>query len=231
MEVSGRTERDGEIDRVVTALQSRQNLKEPQMKTSPAPRKVYQGVTSRHQMFRMFDRHARRPDRFEDDATLIYAGEWFEINEAEHDAMFEVLPSLWIRGSMFAMRELLTGSVTSVFFALRIDGTVRYFHAYCDLSDGQAVERMRLTIIERETRPVRAMTRDERLEHIWSTTADDYRGYAGKRWPATEYGKRTVMFHARLGGATLKLLDGLSNEEIAAKLPVHLRHLPDTVAA
>ena len=88
-----------------------------------------------------------------------------------------------------------------------------------------------LTIIERETRPVRAMTRDERLEHIWSTTADDYRGYAGKRWPATEYGKRTVMFHARLGGATLKLLDGLSNEEIAAKLPVHLRHLPDTVAA
>ena len=201
------------------------------MKTSPAPRKVYQGVASRHQMFRMFDRHARRPDRFEDDATLIYAGEWFEISEAEHDSMFEVLPPLWIRGSMFAMREFLTGSVTSVFFALRIDGTFRYFHAYCDLSDGQAVERMRLTIIEREIRPVRAMTRDERLEHIWSSTADGYRGYASERWPATERGKRTVMSHMRLGGATLKLLDGLSDDEIAAKLPVHLRHLPDAVAA
>jgi len=201
------------------------------MKTSLAPRKIYEGVASRHQMFRMFDRHAQRPSRFEDNATPLYAGEWFEINEAEHDAMFEVLPPLWICGSMFAMREFLTGSVTSVFFALRIDGTVRYFHAYCDLSDGQAMERMRLSIIERETRPVRAMTRDERLEHIWSSTADDYRGYAGKRWPATERGKRTVMSQAKLGGTTLKLLDGLCDEEIAAKLPVHLRHLPDAVAA
>ncbi len=35
---------------------------------------------------------------------------------------------------------------------------------------------MRLAIIERETRPVRATTRDERLEHIWSASADAYRG-------------------------------------------------------
>ncbi|OJF90758.1 DUF1419 domain-containing protein [Pararhizobium antarcticum] len=197
----------------------------------PAPRKVYQGVASRHQMFRMFDRHAQRPNRFEDDATSLYAGEWFEISETEHDYMFEILPPLWIRGSMFAMREFLTGSVTSVFFALRIDGAIRYFHAYCDLSDGQAVERMRLAIIEQETRPVRAMTRVERLEHIWSSTADDFRGYAGNRWPAADRGKRTVVSHTKMAGAKLKLLDGLTDDEIAAKLPVHLRHLPDAVAA
>lgn len=197
----------------------------------PAPRKVYQGVASRHQMFRMFDRHAQRPNRFEDDATLLYAGEWFEISEAEHDYMFEILPPLWIRGSLFAMREFLTGSVTSVFFALRIDGAIRYFHAYCDLSDGRAVERMRLAIIERETRPVRAMTRAERLEHIWSSTADEFRSYTGNRWPAADRGKRTVMSYAKLDGTGLRLLDGLTDGEIAAKLPVHLRHLPDAVAA
>lgn len=201
------------------------------MTSFPAPRKIYQGVANRHQMFRMFDRRAGRPDRFEGDPTPLYAGEWFEIGEAEHDYMFEILPPLWIRGSMFAMREFLTGSVTSVFFALRIDGTIRYFHGYCDLSDHGAIERMRLAIIDRETRPVRAMTREERLEHIWSSTADDYRGYAGERWPETDRGKRTVMFYARPGGTTLKLLDDLTDNEIAAKLPVHLRHLPEAVAA
>lgn len=201
------------------------------MTSFPAPRKVYHGVADRHQMFRMFDRHAARPGRFEDDATPLYAGEWFETGEAEHDYMFEILPPLWIRGSMFAMREFLTGSVTSVFFALRIDGTIRFFHGYCDLSAKGAVECMRLAILDRETRPVRAMTRSERLEHIWSSTADGYRGYANERWPAADEGKRTVMCHTKLGGTTLKLLDGLTDDEVAAKLPVHLRYLPDAVAA
>ncbi|MDP0919564.1 DUF1419 domain-containing protein, partial [Klebsiella pneumoniae] len=77
----------------------------------------------------------------------------------------------------------MTGSVTSIFFALRIDGVIRHFHGYCDLSDGSAVEAMRVAIIDRESRPVRAMTRNERLDHIWSATADTYRGYAGDRWP------------------------------------------------
>ena len=97
--------------------------------------KIFQGVADRRQMFRMFDRHAQRPNRWEDDAGALYAGEWFEISEREHDYMFEILPPLWMRGDMFAMREFLTDSVTSVFFALTIDGRVRHFHGYCDLSD------------------------------------------------------------------------------------------------
>lgn len=35
--------------------------------------------------------------------------------------MFEILPPLWMRGEMFAMREFLTGSITSIFFSLKID--------------------------------------------------------------------------------------------------------------
>ncbi|NTF91674.1 DUF1419 domain-containing protein [Agrobacterium rhizogenes] len=201
------------------------------MNPSPVIRKVFQGVASRQQMFRMFDRHAQRPNRWEGDASPPYAGEWFEIGEAEHDYMFEILPPLWIRGAMFAMREFLTGSVTSVFFALRIDGVIRHFHGYCDLSDGQAVERMRVEIIERESRPVRAMTREERLEHIWSITADDYRGYAGDRWDEAARGKRTIMLYGGAVGSTLKLLNELTEDEIAAKLPVQLRHLPSPIAA
>jgi len=201
------------------------------MNTSPAIRKVYQGVADRHQMFRMFDRHAQRPDRWNGDATSLYSGEWFEIRENEHDYMFEILPPLWICGSMFAMREFLTGSITSVFFALRIDGAIRHFHGYCDLSDTSSVENMRLAITERETRPVRAMTRDERLNHIWSSTADDYRGYAGDRWPYALRGKKTIILYGGAAGTTLKLLEDLTDDEIAAKLPVHLRHLPVSIAA
>lgn len=58
--------------------------------------------------------------------------------------MFEILPPLWTRGSIFAMREYLTGSVTSVFFTLRINGAIRHFHSYCDLSDRSAVEHLLL---------------------------------------------------------------------------------------
>lgn len=200
------------------------------MTVSPI-RKVYQGIADRRQMFRMFDRHAQRPNRWTADEGALYSGEWFEITEREHDYMLDILPPLWIRGSIFAMREFLTGSVTSVFFALRIDGQIRYFHGYCDLADKTAVERMRVAIINRESRPVRAMTRAERLEHIWSITADDYRGYAGERWPEAVRGKRTVILYSQGEGTILKLLDDLSNAEIFAKLPVHLRHLPEPVAA
>ncbi|MBY2939545.1 DUF1419 domain-containing protein [Rhizobium leguminosarum] len=198
---------------------------------SPAIAKVFQGVASRQQMFRMFDRHAQRPNRWDGDAAPFYADEWFEIGETEHDYMFEILPPLWIRGSMFAMREYMTGSVTSVFFALRIDEAIRYFHGYCDLSDKASVETMRVAIIERESRPVRAMTRQERLEHIWSTTADDCRGYAGDKWPQSARGKRTVVLYGGNEGTFLKLLEELTDGEIAVKLPVHLRHLPSPIAA
>ena len=201
------------------------------MTSSTSIRKVFQGVASRQQMFRMFDRHHERPNRWEDEPARLYSGEWFEIGEAEHDYMFEILPPLWIRGPMFAMREYLTGSVTSVFFALHIDGAIRHFHAYCDLADKDSVERMRIAIIERESRPARAMTRGERLEHIWSSTAGDYRGYAGTRWPEAMRGQRTVVLYGGSEGTFLKLLDELTEAEIAAKLPVHLRHLPSPIAA
>lgn len=201
------------------------------MSTPSAIRKVYQGIADRHQMFRMFDRHTQRPHRFDGDASTLYAGEWFEITECEHDYMFEILPPLWIRGSMFAMREFLTGSVTSVFFALRIDGVIRFFHAYCDLSDGGSVEAMRLAIIKRETRPVRAMTRDERLEHIWSATADAYRGYSDETAPQYLPGQRVIALYTATGSAMLKLLDDLTDEEIATKLPVQLRHLARAAVA
>jgi hypothetical protein len=182
-------------------------------------------------MFRMFDRHASRPNRSDGEQSAVYAGEWFEINESLYTYMLDILPPLWIRGPVFAMREFMTGSVTSVFFGLRIDEAIRYFHTYCDLADDTSVETMRSTITSRETRPVRAMTRQERLDHIWSTTADDYRGYAGDRWPRALQGHRAVMLYGGQDSAFLKILDSLTDDEIAAKLPVQLRHLPSPQAA
>lgn len=201
------------------------------MHTSLTIRKVFEGVATRPEMYRMFHRHRGDPAMGEGDAQHLFAGEWFEIAECDHDYMLQILPPLWMRADMFAMGEFMTCSVTSIFFALAIDGRPRWFHGYCDLSDRGSPERMKAEIIERELRPVRAMTRDERLEHIWSSTHDDYRGYAGERWPAPMRGRRTVLVYAGQRGTVLKLLDDLTEAEIAAKLPVHLRHLPETVAA
>ncbi|RWB97227.1 MAG: DUF1419 domain-containing protein [Mesorhizobium sp.] len=180
-------------------------------------RKIYFGVADRRQMFRLFDRHAQRPDRWQSDDCALFAGEWFEIARAEHDYMLDILPPLWMRGEMFAMREFLTGSVTSVFYTLRIDGKARYFHAYCDLAQTHSPVEMRDAIVERESWPVKAMTHEERLEHVWSATHDEYRGYAGERFLPEHRGKRTILVY--------------TDEEIAAKLPLHLRHLPIRAAA
>lgn len=201
------------------------------MKIENTIRKIFEGVATRPQMFRLFDRHGQRPDKGGFDAATLYRGEWFEIDETLYDYMLNLLPPLWMRGPIFAMREFMTGSVTSVFFALQIDEAVRYFHTYCDLADSTSVESMRAAIVSRETRPVRAMSREERLEHIWSTTTDDYRGYAGYRWPKPMQGQRTVILYGGKEGRFLKLLDTLTDDEITSKLPVHLRHLPSALAA
>ena len=111
-----------------------------------------------------------------------------------------------------------------------IDGRTRYFHAYCDLAQPRSPVEMRDAIVDRESWPVKAMTRAERLEHVWSATHDEYRGYAGERFLPEHRGKRTILVYG-LGTTELKLLDDLSDDEIAAKLPVHLRHLPILAAA
>ena len=197
--------------------------------TSPI-RKIHFGIADRHQMFRLFDRHAQRLDRWQTDGAKLYAGEWFEIAQAQHDYMLEILPPLWMRGEMFAMREFLTGSITSVFYVLRINGVTRYFHAYCDLSDPRFVYEMRDAIVERERWPVMAMTREERIEHIWSATHDKYRGYAGADFRSEHRGKRSVIVYGR-PGTRFELLESLSDAQISEKLPVHLRHLPLPEAA
>lgn len=199
---------------------------------TPSPiRKVYQGIADRRQMFRMFDRHAQRPNRFEDDAEVLYRGEYFEIGAKEHGYMLEILPPLWVRYDMFAMREFLTGSITSIFFSFLIGGQIRNFHGYCDLADKGSPERMRDAIVARESRPARIMSRVERLEHIWSSTHDEYRGYADGSFPEVQRGKRIVMMCRSWHAREFKLLEQLTDAEIAAKLPVHLRYLPDAVAA
>ncbi|AXA43652.1 hypothetical protein ACVMIX_005019 [Rhizobium leguminosarum] len=203
--------------------------KAPQMITSPATAKVFQGVASRQQMFRMFDRHAQRPNRWDGDAAPFYAGEWFEIGETEYDYMFEILPPLWVRGSMFAMREYMTGSVTSVFFALRIDAAIRYFHGYCDLSDKASVETMRVAIIERESRPVHDAARAARayLEHDCRRLPRLCRRQVAA--VRSRQAHRRAFWRQR--GHFPEAARGTHRRESAVKLPVHLRHLPSPIAA
>jgi hypothetical protein len=204
--------------------------KELPMTLQSSIRKIYSGIADRRQMSRLFDRHAQRPNRWQSDDSALFVGEWFEIGRAEHDYMLDILPPLWMRGEMFAMREFLTDSITSAFYTLRIDGKVRHFHAYCDLAHTRSPVEMRDAIVEREFWPMKAMTHRERLEHVWSTTHDEYRGYAGEGFLPEHRGKRTIVVYG-LGSTELRLLDDLTDEKITAKLPEHLRHLPIRAAA
>jgi Protein of unknown function (DUF1419) len=203
----------------------------PKLSANTPFRKIFEGVASRYQMFQNLNRHSEAPF---DEARLsgsTDAGEWFEITETGYDYMLNILPPLFVRGGLFAMSEFLAGTVTSVFLALCIDGKKRWFHGYCDLDDKGSPEALRAAIIERESHPVRSMTRAERLEHIWSSTHGDYRGYAGQRFAPSKRGQRTVLICSGNTAIGLKLLDELNDEDIAAKLPVQLRDLPELIAA
>ena len=88
----------------------------------------------------------------------------------------------------------------------------------------------KVAIVERERCPVKAMTREERIEHIWSATHDEYRGYAGADFRPEHRGKRTVIVYGK-PGTRFQLLESLTDRQISEKLPVHLRHLPRAQAA
>lgn len=193
----------------------------------PQARKVLEGVATRQQMYALFNRHGQAPFDAERISGRRYAGEWFEVSECDHDRMFEILPPLFLRGDMFAMREFVADAITSVFFSLHINGRPHWFHGYCDLAPDRPCqntpEAMRVAIIEREIRAEQIMTRQEKLDHIWSTTGADFRAYADDRFPVDFRGCQIVLVYSAAAGKVWKRLDALSDVEIAAKLPVQLR--------
>ncbi len=133
----------------------------------PPFRKVLEGTASRQQMYSLFNRHRQAPFDEKRMTGSQYAGEWFEVTERDHDRMSEILPPLFYSGDMFAMREFIGASITSVFFTLSVGGRQRWFHGYCDLAEHHSCgeqsvglpcpDGMRNTILERESRADRTM--------------------------------------------------------------------------
>lgn len=187
------------------------------MTTHPPFRKVLDGVATREQMFQLFNHHRDNPD-LDPLSGKPYSGEWFEIEAAQYHFMLGLLPPLFQRTGMFGMSEYKAGNVTSVFFAIRIRGREHWFHGFCDLTERQSPEKMRAAIIAHETGAIDSMTREEKLEAIWSATHPDFKGIAGDAnpdaWPVEHHGKRTILVYAVGQGTTLKLLEDLSDEEI-----------------
>lgn len=196
------------------------------MPTHPPFRKVFEGVATRTQMLKLFDRHRDAPD-VERISGRPYAGEWFEIGQGEYQFMLDILPPLFMRTGMFGMSEYKAGYVTSVFVAIRIRSRERWFHGFCDLSDKYSPDALRAAIVAHDTRSADSMTREEKLELIWGRTPADYRGIAGSanpdRWPPKLHGKRTVLVNGGGAGTTLKLLEDLTDEEIEDMLPIVFR--------
>jgi hypothetical protein len=68
-----------------------------------------------------------------------------------------------------------------------------------------------------------SLTRRSKLDLIWSRTHPDFRGIAGEvnpeAWRPEQLGRRTILAYKPGVGTVLKLLDDLTDDEIAAKLP------------
>jgi hypothetical protein len=190
------------------------------MTTHPPFRKVFNGVATRQEMFRLFDHHRDDPD-FDPLSGAPYSSEWFEIEGADYHFMLGLLPPLFQRTGMFGLSEYKAGNVTSVFFAIRIRGRERFFHGFCDLTDRQSPDKMRAAIIAHETGAADSMTREEKLEAIWNATHPDFKGIAGKSdpgdWPAEHHGKRFVLVRGE-PDRVLKLLEDLSADEIEIRM-------------
>ncbi|WP_011579026.1 MULTISPECIES: DUF1419 domain-containing protein [Chelativorans] len=190
-------------------------------------RKIHPGVAGGPQMYELFNRGADLPieQRISGEA---YAGGWFEIDQAGYLFMLDMLPPLFMRTGMFGMSEFKAGNVTSVFFEITIRGRRRWFHGHCDLSDRQSPERMRAAIIAFETDAFDSMTRAEKLEAVWHRTHDDFKGIAGAAspdaWPPEHRGKRTILVNGGAVGTVLKLLENLTDAEIAEMLGARRDH-------
>lgn len=196
------------------------------MTTHPPFRKVFDGIATREKMFQLFDRHRDDPD-FDPFSGKPYSAEWFEIEASDFHFMLGLLPPLFQRTGMFGVSEYKASNVTSVFFAIRIRGRERFFHGFCDLGDRQARDKMRAAIIAHETGATDSMTREEKLEAIWTATHPDFKGIAGKSdpggWPAEHHGKRFVLVR---GGPdrVLRLLEELSDDEIDIRMAAIRSH-------
>ncbi len=201
------------------------------MRIDPTFTKIAAGVASHSFMFELLNLQPDCPDS-DRISGAAYAGRWFEIHEQSYEAMLDILPPLFMRPGMFAISELQAGNVGSVFFEIMIAGRRRWFHGYCDLSDPAAPDVMRAAIRLWETGDSSGMSRAEKLQAIWSFTRSDFRGTAGSSIAsdcAEEHrGKPVILIWEPGAGTVSKLLDALTDEEIAAKLPPR-RPLPTAV--
>ncbi|MBS0503177.1 MAG: DUF1419 domain-containing protein [Proteobacteria bacterium] len=188
----------------------------------PPFKKIFNGIATRKQMFELFNRVPDCPlgDRISGKA---YERQWFEIKRESYDSMLEILPPLFMRAGMFAMSELKAGSVGSVFFEIMIDGRNRWFTGYCDFSDHGSPDAMRAGIIGHEKASVAGLSREAKLKLIWARTPADYRGRAGQfdpdSWPTEHHGKRAILVYEPGVGTVQKLLENLTDDEIADRLP------------
>ncbi len=180
-------------------------------------RKIRQGVATRETMYALLNHGVDLPIEQRIDGSA-YAGEWFEITQADYTFMLDILPPLFMRTGIFGMSEFKAGNVTSVFFEITIHGRRRWFHGFCDLSDRFAPDRMRAAIIAFEWHAFDSMTRAEKLEAIWLLMPEEGKGIdegsdASARVPEQQ-GRRTITLRDGTDGPVTKPLEDLTDSEI-----------------
>ncbi len=148
--------------------------------------------------------------------------------------MFEILPPLWMRGEMFAMREFLTGTITSDLLRTadrRADPLTSTAIAIWPIEARPSGCAPRSSSGIRA--PVRAMTqRGAARAHLVEHPRRPIAAMPTERFPAPSAASAPSMVCAPWRGARASRCSiSCPDAEISAKLPVHLRYLPDAIAA
>ncbi len=203
------------------------------MPVHPPFRKVFPLVASREAMFALINRHKHAPFNEVRVNGTLYAGSWFEVDEAQYEEMLNVMPPLFLRPDMFAMSEFNGGKVAMVFVIVAIAAVRRRFLGFCDLAIPNSPEMLRDAIVTRETgpRPER-LTREEKLEAIWNATSWTCKGYTAQgdqqNGEARYLDKRMFVDPAGTRWFTVRrLLDYLSDEQIDRMLPGDTTYLAE----
>lgn len=192
------------------------------MPIDPTFHKVFAQVAPHRTMLELIN---ERPDASEQERASgqVWAGRWFEITRQSYDAMFDMMPPRFMKPDMFAVSELKVGTVGSVFFEIWIGDEKRWFHGFCDLSDRDAPHKMRSAILLWESGETAHLTRNQKLDAIWSFTHRDYRGHipsgANSHGDGPAREGRAILVYIPAFGTVRKRLVDLTDDEIADKLP------------
>jgi hypothetical protein len=137
------------------------------MLSHPPFRKVFPRVASRSDILVLLNRYDQQSFQQKHCIDTAYAGEWFEIGNAEYDDMLNTRPPIFVRPGGFSISEFKGGTVAMVLITLNVIVDERWFMGFCDLQVSNSPEMLREAIVACETnRHFRQLRHQNSVAHL-----------------------------------------------------------------